>query len=131
MKIDIDIPEVKGVYIAAIKETFPNSDASQWSVYILNNLKEDIHTLIVLSEGFSKTKKTSTLRKTITHLPEKSFAKLEILQEELFGFTNVFKVSFFKNNQLFDKTFRFLPDSINDKNSKEIPLLKAKGILAE
>jgi hypothetical protein len=131
MKKDIKIPEVKDVYIALVKEKVDNSNTSEWSVYIINTKEENLDLVIIVSEGFSKTKKTSTLRKTIKHLPQKSYAKVEILQESLIKFTNLFKVSFFKDNQIFDKTFTFQPNTIIDENLVDIPLIKNKGILAE
>jgi hypothetical protein len=86
--------------------------------------------VIIVSEGFSKTRKTSTLRKRIEKLPQKSFAKLELLQEELFEFTNQFKVSYFKAGQLFDKTFVFKPSTIKPTSLQPLPLIEKYGILA-
>lgn len=131
MKKDIEIPEVKNVHVVILKDIIAQTGAEEWGVYIINDLYKDINTLIVLSEGFSFNKKTSTLRKSINHLPKKSFAKLEIIQEELFEFTNLYKVSFFIGNDLYDKTFKFSPNSIGDNHLTDIPLLSQKGILAK
>ena len=131
MKKDIYIPEVNDVYIAAVKENIEGSDASEWNVYLINNNNLGIETVIILSEGYSKKDKTSTLRKTIPFLPKKSFAKLELLPDELLKLTNLYKVSFFANNQLLDKTYTFKHNSIKDIELTEIPLIPNKGILAQ
>ncbi len=131
LKKDIHFPEVKGVYIAAVKEEIKDGDGTEWSVYLINNQSLGIETVIIVSEGFSKKDKTSTLRKTIPFLPEKSYAKLELLPEELLKLTNQYKVSFFLNNQLLDKTYTFKNHTIKDSALTEIPLLPHKGILAQ
>ena len=131
MRKDIDIPEVKDVHIAVIKQKIENSKASEWIVYVLNNKNESIDILIIVSHGHYRKKSTSTLRKTINILPKKSFSKLEILPEDLFELHNEYKVSFFQNNKLYDKTFTFKKGSIRDSNLVAIPLLEEKGILAE
>ncbi len=129
MKKDIEIPKVKDVYVAVVKE--PEADSSEWNVYVINDSIEDLNIVIIVSHGFTKTKKTSTLRKKIDQLPKKSYAKFEIIQEDLFALTNEFKVSFFLNNRLYDKTFIFKPNSVSEENLKDVPLIEHKGILAE
>ena len=131
MRKDIHIPEVKNVFIAAVKEYPQDSDNYEWVVYILNNQLKDLELVIVVSQGFSKQDKSSTLRKTIQMLPQKSFAKLEILPEELFKLTNTYKLSFFSDNKLFDKTYTFDKNVIKDSSLETIPLLSLKGILAK
>ena len=131
MRKDIHIPEVKNVFIAAVKEYPQDSDNYEWVVYILNNQLQDLKLVIVVSQGFSKQDKSSTLRKTIQMLPQKSFAKLEILPEELFKLTNTYKLSFFSDNKLFDKTYTFDKNVIKDSSLETIPLLSLKGILAK
>ena len=130
MKKDINIPEVHDVHIAAVKENESGQQESGWMVYIINDLDEDLNLVIIVSQGFSNTKKTSTLRKRIDSLPKRSFAKVEILPEELFAFTNEFKVSFFINDTLYDKTFIFKPTSVSIENLSKLPLIKNEGILA-
>jgi len=48
MKKDLDIEEVNGVYIAFL----PNRD--NWSVYLINNRKEQLETVIVNASGEGK-----------------------------------------------------------------------------
>jgi hypothetical protein len=129
MKKDISIPKVKDVYIAAVNAQSQDKSV-EWAVYLINDTGEDLETVIVVSEGYSETKKTSTLRKSIEKLPQKSYAKIELLQEELFEFTNKFKVSYFIGNVLYDKTFVFKPNTISSENLVSLPLIEHKGILA-
>jgi hypothetical protein len=130
LKKDIHIPIVQDVYVAAVKENSNSIDNSIWNVYLINDQNEGIETVIIVSEGFSTKDKTSSLRKSIPFLPKKSYAKLEILPEELLKLTNLYKVSFFRNNQLLDKIFTFKPNTIKGSALTEIPLLEQKGILA-
>ena len=131
MKRDIHIPKVRDVFVAAVREKIEDTNSYEWGVYIINNQKEGLELVIVVSEGFSKDHKTSTLRKTVQHLPKQSYAKLEILPEELFKLTNTYKVSFFKDNQLFDKTFIFDKNVIKDSGLQDLPLIANQGILAK
>jgi hypothetical protein len=131
MKKDLHIPEVEDVHIVAVKEAIPENEYNEWNIYIVNYKNEDLDLVIIVSHGFSESAKTSTLRKTIKHLPHKSFAKLEIIQDYLFEFTNQYKVSFFIGHKLYDKTFTFKPNTITDHNLSDVPLISQKGILAE
>lgn len=131
MRKDIDIPAVKDVYIAVIKEPSKKNEIDNWAVYIINNSITHLENVIILSEGFSEEKKTSKLRKHIVKLPKKSYAKIEIIHEALFSFTNQFKVTYFKDNTLFDKTFEFKPYSIKKNKFLKLPLLDVHGVLAE
>ena len=87
--------------------------------------------IVVVSQGFSKTKTTSLLRKKLDKLPANSFAKVELIQEELFRLKNRFQVSFFESNQLKDKTFVLEQGSIKESKLKMIPEIKKRGILAK
>jgi hypothetical protein len=62
-------------------------------------------------------------------LPARSFAKFEFLQEAVLGLNNEFKVTFFKGNQMFDKTYLFRKNTINERALQTIPLMQLKGVL--
>ena len=51
------------------------------------------------------------------------------MQEDVLKLNNEFKVSFFENNKLFDKTYLFRKNTINLKALQTIPLMDKKGIL--
>lgn len=131
MKKDIHIPKVTGLEIAVIYEYNDVYKTNDWNIYIINNKNIDLEMIIVVSQGFSKTKTTSLLRKKLDKLPANSFAKVELIQEELFRLKNRFQVSFFESNQLKDKTFVLEQGSIKESKLKMIPEIKKRGILAK
>ena len=107
MKKDIQIPKVEGVYVAVVNEYNDIYKTQDWNAYIINDKPVDLEMVIIVTSGYSEDKKTATFRKKIDLLPEKSYAKIELMQEELFALNNTFKVSFFEGNQMFDKTYLF------------------------
>ena len=131
MKKDIHIPKVTGLEIAVIYEYNDVYKTNDWNIYIINNKNIDLEMIVVVSQGFSKTKTTSLLRKKLDKLPANSFAKVELIQEELFRLKNRFQVSFFVSNQLKDKTFVLEQGSIKESKLKMIPEIKKRGILAK
>ncbi len=131
MKKDIKIPKVEGVYIAVVNEYNARYKTLDWNAYIINDKPVDLDLVLIVTSGYSKEKTTSTFRKKLDKLPAKSSLKIELMQEELFALNNEFKVTFFENNQLYDKTFLFPKNTISLKTLQTIPLITAKGILAK
>ncbi|MDA9875200.1 hypothetical protein N9D29_04250 [Flavobacteriaceae bacterium] len=125
MKKDILIPKVKGISLAVVHE-YNNTD---WNAYIINERSIDLEMVIVVTKGYSETKKTATFRKKIDVLPVKSFAKIEMLLEDVLSINNRFNVSFFEGNTLYEKSFEFKKNTINEKALQQIPLINLKGIL--
>jgi len=131
MKKDIQIPKVEGVYIAVVNEFNEVYKTQDWNAYIINDKIVDLDVVLIVTSGFSKEKTTSVFRKKLDKLPAKSFAKIELMPEELFALNNEFKVSFFEGNQMFDKTYLFRKNTINEKALQTIPLMKVKGVLVK
>jgi hypothetical protein len=131
MKKDLQIPLVSGVEIAMVYEYNELYKTDDWNVYIINNNNVDMEMIVIVSQGFSKTKKSTLLRKKLDNLPANSFAKVEFVQPELFVLNNRFQVSFFEKNQLKDKTFLFKQNTIKEGNLRMIPEIKKRGILAK
>lgn len=131
MKKDISIPKVENVYVAVVKEHNTTYNTQDWNAYIINDKAIDLEMVIIVSHGYSETKTTATFRKKIELLPKKSYVKIEMLQEDIFALNNQFKVSFFANNILFDKTYLFRKNTINEKAFQSIPLMNLKGILVK
>lgn len=129
MKKDIQIPEVTDLFMAVVKEHNDAFRTNDWNVYIINNKSVDLEMVLIVSNGFDTVDRTSTMRHKIERLPANSYAKVELIQQELFKLHNEFKVSFFTKNQLLDKTFIFKQNTINDDSLKMIPQLNKKGIL--
>jgi len=97
-----------------------------WNVYIINQKDIHIEMVVIVSKGFSKKKQTK-----IDVLSANSFAKVEWMQPELFKLTNQFQVTFFANNTLYDKTFTFKKNTIQENGLKLIPEINKRGILAK
>jgi hypothetical protein len=131
MKEDINIPEVNDVYVAVVNEYNEIYKTQDWNAYIINDKEVDLEVVLIVTSGYSKDKITSTFRKKLDTLPAKSYAKIELMQEELFALNNQFKVTFFEGNTMFEKTYLFRKNTINKKALQPIPLMEARGVLVK
>jgi hypothetical protein len=129
LKKDILIPKVKGISLAVVHEYNNTYNSYDWNAYIINERSIDLEMVIIVTKGYSETKKTATFRKKIDVLPAKSFAKIEMLLEDVLSINNRFNVSFFEGNTLYEKSFEFKKNTINEKALQQIPLINLKGIL--
>jgi hypothetical protein len=129
LKKDIHIPEVKDVYIAVVHDYNDDYKVYDWNAYIINDKAVDLEMVIIVTKGYSEAKKTATFRKKIEVLPAKSFAKIELLLDDILAINNRFDVSFFENNTVFEKSFEFRKNTINEKALQNIPLMNVKGVL--
>ena len=133
MKKDINPPQIKDVAVAVVKEVNElNQDV--WNVYLINMNKERINQVLVSSKGYLKLEngeetKTSVLRHALGDVEPKSFVKIEPIVEEVFGLHNEYWVSFFKDNELLDKKYIFLAETIKDENLTSVPVLEKRGIM--
>ena len=130
MKKDIQIPEVTNLEMAIVNEYNELYKTYDWNVYIINKKNIALELVVVVSQGFSDSKTTSVFRKKIDILPANSYAKVELIQPELFALTNRFQASFFEGNTLYEKTFIFKENSIKEGALREISELKKRGVLA-
>ncbi len=131
MKKDIQIPEVEDVYIAVVNEYNDIYKTQDWNAYIINAKDVDLEMILIVTSGYSENKTTSVFRKKLDKLPKKSYAKIELMQEDLFALNNTFKVSFFEGNTMFDKTYLFRKNTINLKALQPVPLMDVKGVLVK
>lgn len=129
MKKDIEIPKVEGVYVAVVSEYNDIYKTQDWNAYIINDKDVDLEIVLIVTSGYSENKMTSIFRKKLDVLPKKSYAKIELMQEDLFALNNEFKVTFFEGNAMFEKTYLFRKNTINEKALQNIPLMQAKGVL--
>ena len=131
MKKDIQIPEVTEVFMAIVKEYNEDFKCDDWNAYIINNKEVALDMFLIVSKGDEETTKlkTSVLRKKIDTLPAKSFAKVEYINPAVLRLNNIFEVTFFEGNQMFDKTFIFKKGTVKEGALRMIPLLKKEGIL--
>lgn len=131
MKKDIDIPEVEGVFVAAIYTYNVAFKEDEWNAYVINDNTEPIETVLIVSTGSKSDKKSSTIRHKIDVLPAKSFSKIEMLTDDLIKINNQFSVSYFHENKMYHKDFVFKAGTIKENNTQKIPLIEEQGILAE
>ena len=131
MKKDIKIPEVKNVFVAVVHEEHPEYKTLDWNAYIINDGDVDIETVLIVSKGYNEKKMTPVMRHTISKLPAKSYAKIEYLQEKVLALNNEFKITFFKDNQMFDKSYLFRKNTINEKALQKLPIMQLKGVLVK
>jgi hypothetical protein len=131
VKKDIQIPEVSDVLMAVVKEYNPTFRTDDWNVYIINNKSENLEMVLIISYGFDEKDTTSLMRHKIKNLPADSYAKVELIQPEHFKLNNEFKITFFANNKLFEKTFLFAKNTIKEGALGVISELDKKGVLAK
>ena len=131
MKKDIKIPIVKDVYVAIVQEYNDIYKTKDWNAYIINSKVVALETVLIVSKGYSQEKATTTMRHKLDILPAKSYAKIELVHEDVFMLNNEFRVTFFENNQLLDKTYLFEQNSINTGVLQPIPLMNKEGVLAK
>ena len=131
MKRDIKIPEVKDVFMAVVKEYNNEFKCEDWNAYIINNKEVDLEMVLIVSKGYDEDKllETAVLRHKIEKLPAKSFAKVELLQDDVLKLSNFFNVTFFEGNTMFDKKYLFEKETIKEGALRNIPLLNKRGIL--
>lgn len=131
MKKDIEIPVPKDVYVALVHEWNEEFLDRDWNAYIINNRSTLIEMAMVVSKGYDNDKKTSTMRHAIPVVAAKSFAKIEVVQEDVLALNNEFFVTFYADNKLYEKRFLFEKNSVNESNLVTIPLIEKEGIFAK
>ena len=133
MKQDIPFPSVEGVYVAIAKEG-TGEDSSIWKAYLINANAHNIHTVTIRTKGYGTAadgtfQETSILRFFIESVAGKNYESIELIDSSLFHLNNEYWVSYFIDNQIYDKKFIFVPDSILEQNMIHIPVLELKGVL--
>ena len=129
-----DLPEniVENVSIAVVMES-ATPESKNWNVYLINLKDEAIETVLVSSKGYGEKNgeaiKTSILRHSIGNVASRDYAMIEMIDEQVFGLTNEYWLSFYIKGQIFDKKFVFVPESIVESNLIRIPVLNKPGVM--
>lgn len=131
MKKDIEIPIAKNVYVAIVHEWSDDFLEKNWNSYIINDRDTGIDLVIVVSKGYDKDRKTSTIRHGLGDIPAKAYRKIEIIQDDLIGFNNEFFVTFFADDRLYEKRYLFKKNSINESNLVTLPVIGLDGVIVE
>lgn len=131
MKNDIDFYVADKVQLVVVNEWDTDFLSKTWNVYLLNLRNDTIETVLIVSRGNSDDKKTSTLRHGLGNMMPQTKSKVEMLPEELFGFTNEYLLTFFAEGKLYERRFVFEANSITEAALVEIPLMEIEGIFAK
>ena len=132
MKKDLPNNIVEDISIAVVLEK-ESPESKEWGVYLINQKNEDINNVLITSKGYGTKNgeevKTSVLRHMIPVIEKKSFAKIEIIDEQVFGLNNEYWISYYIDKDIYDKKFIFLPESIVESNFIKIPLVNKPGVM--
>lgn len=130
MKSDIDFHIASQIQVVAVLEWDKEFLSQNWNVYLLNNGEDNIETVLVLSRGNSNDLKTSVLRHGLGDIAGGSFRKIELITEDVLGFTNEYLVTFFQDGKMFERRFVFEANSISPKNLIKVTFANLEGVIA-
>lgn len=134
MREELKGPKVEKVGVAVVQRLDENGNKVHY-VYLINYRDDIMEGIIVTSKGYGQNVETgekvqtSMLRHCLEVLLPNEAAKLEPIMEDVFGLANEYWVSFYVDGKMYDKKYIFLPETISEKNMKEIPLLGLKGVM--
>jgi len=132
MKKDLPPNIVEDIYIAVVLEN-ESPGSKVWNVYLINEKEEQINNVLISSKGYglkdNREVKTSILRHFIGDVSAKDYAMVEAIDEQVFGLTNEYLLSYYIDGTIYDKKYIFLPESIVDSNLIRVPILNKPGIL--
>jgi hypothetical protein len=127
---DINREEIEDIAIAVVPS---EEDSTIWEVYMINLKEEGLENVIVASKGYGVYKgeevKTSVLRHYLGSFQPLDIRLIEPIQKEMFGLNNEYWVSFYIGQNIFDKKFIFLPESITEDNFIRIPFIDRPGVM--
>lgn len=137
MKKDIIFHPVQGIQVA-IARTFNELKAPEWNVIVINRNEKPVTNCFVTSKGYGNSEsgtnsdqRTSTLRHFFPEIAAGGHVVVEPIMPDVFHLNNEFWVSYFLENQIYDKKFIFVPDSIIESNLITIESLGMEGVLHE
>jgi len=129
MKKDIKIPVVENVYLAVIHDYNKTFKSDDWNVYLINDKDVALEMVLIISKGYDENRETAQMRHKVENLPAKSAVKIEFMINEVLVLNNEFKITFFANNKLFDKTFLIKKNSIKKSALRMVKALGKRGIV--
>lgn len=134
MREELMGPKVENIGVAVVRHINEDKE-KQYDVYLLNLREDIIEGIIITSQGYGENPttgekiKTSVLRHSLEVLLPNEAAKIEPIMEEVFGIANEYWVSFWINDQMYDKKFVFVAESISEENMRIIPVLGDEGVM--
>lgn len=135
MQKDISIPKVENVYVAAVQEWNDDFMENSWYVHLINESDAKLEMAIVVSRAYGlingEERKTGTFRHAFKEVEPNSAVKIELLENNVLQLNNEFMVTFFIGDKLYDKTYVFRTNTINDRALVDVPVMNQKGILVK
>jgi hypothetical protein len=132
MKKDILFPQVEGVSLAVIRK-LNELNVPEWYVYFMNKNDYELENVIISSRGYGEIdgekRESSILRHAFGTIDAQSYVLIEPIDPSVFPLNNEYWVSYYVNNNIYDKRFTFVPDSIVEQNLVKINFLNMEGIL--
>ncbi|RRB03775.1 hypothetical protein [Larkinella rosea] len=135
MKRDISFLPVEGIQVVIARKP-TELDQYDWQVYLINQNNVMIRNVFVTSKGYGfrdetqqQQQTTSTLRHYFAELQPNEHVAVETIMPDVFHLNNQYWVSYYIGDQIFDKKFIFVPDSITEQNLIPIHELGLDGIL--
>jgi hypothetical protein len=138
MKQDIPFEPVAGVSIAIVPDTdAPVGEGQQptWQVFLFNSNDFALENVLIAADGYGtqpdgEAVRTSTLRYHFPEIEPHSATPIELIDPAVFHLTNQYWVSYYRDRQIFDRKFLFVPDSIVPENLSRLELLGGRaGVL--
>lgn len=134
MRKDIQPPKVEGVAMAVVREADEHGELA-WYVYLINQNDHALENVLVSSRGYGEmegeARETSELRHHLEMLGPKSWARIELIVEDVFPLSNQYWLSFYVGRELHDKKYIFLAGSIDEGNFTNLPLMNKRGVMIE
>jgi hypothetical protein len=133
MKKDIPFLPVEGVCIA-VSRYIESAEEITWKVFLINKNSFTIENVFIRSKGYGfneegEKQETSTLRHHLPEVKPGDYALIEPIDPTVFHLNNEYWVSYFVGNQVYDKKFIFVPDTIVESNLIFIPQINMEGVL--
>lgn len=133
MQKDIIIPKVENVYVAAVQEWNDDFMENSWYAYLVNDSDEKLEMAIVVSRAYGQIngedRKTGTFRHAFKEVEPNSAVKIELLENNVLQLNNEFLVTFFIGDKLYDKSYVFRANTINDRAMTDVPVMNKRGVL--
>jgi len=129
-----DLPEnrVEDIAVAVALEK-ESAETKLWYVYLINLKKEAIENVLITSKGYGEKDgepvKTSVLRHMFPVVPSNTSILIEPIDEQTFGLNNEYWISYYIGNEIFDKKFIFLPESIVEMHFIKLPVINKPGVM--
>ena len=132
MRKDIHAPKVEGVAMAVVREPDEEGDEA-WYVYLINQKDERLENVLVSSRGYGElegeARRTSEMRHFLDTLEPRSWARIERIMEDVFALNNQYWLSFYLDQELFDRKYIFVAGSIEEENFTTLPLMNKRGVM--